>query len=448
MPKRPAPDDAGPEPIRISREVARRFLAHHHFLAPPRSLPAERASVMTVMARLGSLQFDPIDVAGRNHDLVLLARVAGYRRAWTEALLYEDRALFEVFNKMLSIVPTAELPWYRIAWDRARVQHDGGAFDEHAPLVEELLERIRTTGPMSSRDIAPREAIDWSWRPTNPVRALLEALGDAGILGIVRREGNRRVYDLIERLFPAAVLDARPTPREQFRHKLLSRFRAHGLLGGNGPSELWAGTFPRMAIGLEDGVPLQSAGRDALLAELVASGELLPVEVDGIRGRRYLVAVEASLLARAEDEIASATPPGGEPAGVAFLAPLDPLAWDRPFLRACYDFDYLWEVYVPAAKRRWGYYVLPVLYGDRLVGRIEPRVDRKADTLRILGAWWEEGFDPLAADGFAEGLAAAVEAHRAFAGVSRVAWPRTAPLRALVARVKDSSAGAAPAIPA
>nr|MBA2462385.1 winged helix DNA-binding domain-containing protein [Actinomycetota bacterium] len=97
--------------------------------------------------RLGSIQFDPIEIAGRNHDLVLLSRVAGYRRELTDRLLYEERSLYETYNKGLSLVPTAELPWYRIAWDRARLMHDGGAFDEHAPLVEELLDRIRTTGP-------------------------------------------------------------------------------------------------------------------------------------------------------------------------------------------------------------------------------------------------------------------------------------------------------------
>ena len=90
--------------------------------------------------------------------------------------------------------------------------------------------------------------------------------------------------------------------------------------------------------------------------------------------------------------------------GVAFLAPLDPFVWDRDFLRALYGFDYVWEVYVPAAKRRWGYYVLPILFGDRLVGRIEPRFDRRAGTLRVLDLWWEDGFDPLAADGFVEAL--------------------------------------------
>ncbi|MBA3333895.1 MAG: winged helix DNA-binding domain-containing protein, partial [Actinobacteria bacterium] len=110
------------------------------------------------------------------------------------------------------------------------------------PLVEELLERIRADGHLSSTDIAPRAAIDWYWRPTNQVRAILEALAQAGILAIARREGNRRIYDLVERLFPADLLAQRPPELEQRRHKLLSRYRAHGLLGRSGSAELWIGT--------------------------------------------------------------------------------------------------------------------------------------------------------------------------------------------------------------
>ena len=391
---------------------------------------------MRFFDRLGSLQFDPIDVAGRNHDLVLLARIAGYRREWTDALLYETRELFEVFNKMLSIVPTAELPWYRIAWDRARVGHEGAAFDEHAPLVEEMLERIRGNGGLSSRDLEPRAAIDWYWRPTNQVRAILEALAEAGILGIARRVGNRRVYDLAERLFPADLLEVRPSPREQLRHKLLSRYRAHGLLGATGSYEIFAGTYFGRELGTEDGLPVGAATKKLLLADLIEEGVLRPVEIEGIRGARHIVASEEPLLRQAEAEVRAGDPPGGRPPGVAFLAALDPLAWDRAFLRSLYGFDYVWEVYVPAAKRRWGYYVLPIHFGDRLVGRIEPRIDRKADALRILGVWWEDGFDPLKADGFVEAFVAAIEAHRAFGGVSRVVWPRTARLRPLGAEVR------------
>ena len=193
------------EPRRIDRATARRYLALHHFLAPPRSLPTGEAGVRRVFERLGSVQFDPIDVTGRNHDLVLLSRIAGYRRETTERLLYDERAVYETYNKGLSLVPTAELPWYRHTWDQAHDEHRGGAFDEHAPLVEELVERIRSGPPMSAT-VEPRAAIEWYWRPTNQVRAILEALAEAGVLGIARRDGNRRVYDLAERLFPAKLL--------------------------------------------------------------------------------------------------------------------------------------------------------------------------------------------------------------------------------------------------
>jgi uncharacterized protein len=409
----------------VSAAAARRFLVTRHLLAPPRALPAEPASVMRVVDRLGSLQFDPLEVAGRNHDLTLLARIDGYRRPWTDQLLYRDRRLYETYNKMLSLVPTAELPWYRITWDRAHDEHRGGAFDEHAPLVEEPVARIRAGGPMSSTDVEPRAAIDWYWRPTNQVRALLEALAEAGVLAIARREGNRRVYDLTERLFPAELLARRVPVEDQLRHKLLSRYRGNGLLGATGEYTLW------MGLG-------KAPERRAILDRAVDAGELLPVEVEGLRGARYIVAEELAILERAELTVASGVA-GEDRSGVAFVAPLDPLAWDRDLLSRLWGFDYRWEVYVPAARRRWGYYVLPILYGDRFVGRIEPRIDRAAGALRIVGLWWEEGFDPLG-DGdstFVAALAAALRAHRDFAGATRITLPAAVRHRPLARAVRS-----------
>jgi uncharacterized protein len=422
-----------PPSLTIAPEVARRFLAIRHYLAPPRSLPAEPASVMTVVDRFGSLQFDPLEVAGRNHDLVLLARIAGYRRAWTDALLYEERTLFEAYNKGLSLLPTKELPFHRWVWDRSHSRHKAALFDSHGDLVAELLEKIRTSGPLAAGDVEPREAIDWYWRPTNQVRAALEALAESGLLGLARRDGNRRVYDLAERLFPADVLgDRTRSPKEQLRHRLMSRYRAHGLLGRGGQAEIW------MALGraAADENDPEWASRAALRAELVEEGCIVPVTVEGIRGDRFVVTEELPMLDAARREVEAGAGPGGTSPGAVFLAPLDPLVWDREFLRTCYGFDYIWEVYVPAAKRRWGYYVLPILFGDRFVGRIEPRIDRKADTLRILGVWWEDGFDPLETEGFVEAFAEAIDAHQAFGDVRRLAWPRTARLRALGVEVK------------
>ena len=399
----------------VNRATARRFLVRRHLLAPPRSLPAAPESVKTVVGRLGSLQFDPLDVTGRNHDLVLAARIDGYRREWTDDLLYRERWLYEAYNKGLSLLPTSELPYYRIGWDRYSASNGYGKLDDHAELVAELLERIREEGTLSSKDVEVRESIDWYWRPTNQVRAILEALALSGVLGIARRDGNRRLYDLSERLFPADLLAERRTEEEQRKHKLLSRYRAHGLLGMRGGNqEVWLGTTTT------------AAERYRLRDELIEDGLLLPVSVEGVKGDRVILAGEAALLF---DD-------GPIVAGVAFLAPLDPLVWDRDLLRSLWHFDYLWEVYVPAAKRRWGYYVLPLLWRDRFVGRIEPRIERKSGSLRVLGLWWEDAFEPLDEPGFVEELAAALRAHALFLGATKILLPRTARNRALVAELR------------
>ena len=180
-----------------------------------------------------------------------------------------------------------------------------------------------------------------------------------------------------------------------------------------------------------------AAERVRLRADLLASGAIVPVEVEGVRGTRYVVSSDLDDLAAAEREVEAGRPPGDVAPGVAFLAPLDPLVWDRDLLRRLWGFDYVWEVYVPERKRRWGYYVLPVLYGDRLVGRIEPRLDRTTGTLRILGMWWEEGFDPMTESDFGPAFVEAIRAHRDFGGLRRVAWPRVARHRPFVAAIRD-----------
>jgi len=426
--------------IHITSAVARRYLVLHHRLAAPRSLPPEKASVMALAAHLGSFQFDPLDIAGRNHDLVLNARIAGYRRELTDSLLYEDRCLYETYNKGLSLVPTSDLPWFRINWDRARLVYEREEFVEHKELVAELLARIETHGSVSSTDLEPRAMIEWSWRPTNQVRAILEALALAGVIGIRERAGNRRVYDVTERLFPPDLLERREPIHDQWRHKLLSRYRAHGLLGDHGNMEIWIGTTPYRDIGLEDGVAKNTPGRRKLQAELLEEGAIRRVEVEGLKGVRYVPAAGEDLLGQAEREIADAAQPGGVAPGVSFIAPLDPLVWDRDLVRRLHGFDYLWEVYVPAAKRKWGYYVLPILFGDRFVGRIEPRFERASGTLRINALWWEDGFDPLdqaAAPGFVDAFADAVAAHRAFGGMTTLSFPREARHRAFVKAVRD-----------
>jgi uncharacterized protein YcaQ len=391
--------------VDVAADAARRFLVARHLLAPARSLEGGPDAVLEVFRRLGSIQFDPLSVAGRSHDLVLHARVANYDPAWCE-LLYERRELFEAFNKGLSLVPTSEFPWFRanLSASSSRI------LAEHADVAEQVLERIRAEGPLSSLDFERRRGslVDWFDAPTNIVRAVLEAYAVTGVLGLSRRDGNRRYYDLIERLLPPDVL-AREVPlKEQLRYKLLSRYRAHGLLGIGGGGDIFGGIGPAKPIPERPELP----GRTALREELVEDGELVPVTIEGVRGKRFVLREEVELL----------TAPPEAPRSLVFLPPFDALIWDRGLLASLFGFHYVWELFLPPAKRRWGWYVLPILFGDRLVGRVEPRIDREAGCVRVIGLWWEDGFDPRRADGFVEAMCAALREYLRFAGASSLEW--------------------------
>jgi uncharacterized protein YcaQ len=352
------------------------------------------------------LQFDPLEVPGaRNHDLVLHSRIRGYRRDWCDEWLYgKDRRLFEIYNKSLNIVPMAELPHYSHSWTRDTDRYSDGVLRDHADVVDEILAELKKRGPLTTADFAHHSySVDWWWAPTRAARAVLEALFVVGRVGISRRAGNRRYYDLIERIVPAAILAKRESAEEATLHRLLSRFRAVGLTSPQANSEVIVGTG-------------KAPERQRLTAELVERGAILPVQVEGTRGVRYAIASERPFLDAAVRTNATTAP------GVALIAPLDPLIWDRRLLATVFDFDYIWEVYVPEPKRRWGYYVLPILFGDRLVGRIEPRLDRATRTLRILGLWWEDGVSPRREAGLVDATRDALRDYAAFTGAGRIEW--------------------------
>jgi uncharacterized protein YcaQ len=241
--------------------------------------------------------------------------------------------------------------------------------------------------------------------PENAVRAVLEGYTVTGVIGLARRDGNRRNYDLLQRLLPAEVLAREVPEREQLRHKLLSRHRAHGLLGAGGAG----GTFDRIAP--PRSTP-ERVGRNTLHDELVELGALVPVDVEGVRGKRFVLAEELPLLE---------APPEPTPS-VAFIAPFDSLLWDTALLSTLFAFDYVWEGFFPPTKRRWGYYVLPIVFRDRFIGRIEPRIDRNEARVDVLDVWWEEGFLPRRVDGFVDAMRDALRAYLGFAGAARLAW--------------------------
>jgi uncharacterized protein len=392
--------------LQVSAEAARRFLVARHCLAPARSLTGGTDAVMEVVRRFGSVQFDPLAVAGRNHDLVLHARVADYDPAWTDELLYERRELFEAYNKALNILPTKELPWYRVAWEQTREAK--GILSEHADVAQQVLERVRTEGPLSALDFERGPKVDWWLGPSSVVRLVLESYAATGVLSLARRQGNRRFYDLTDRLFPKALLRRTVPRRDQLRHKMLSRYRAHGLLGAGGSGDVWGG----LGRARPDPDRPDWPSRDELRGDLFERGEIVPVEVEGTRGRRFVLPQEVDLLSS----------PPEPPASASFLPPLDPLMWDRSLLKPLFGFDWVWEVYLPESRRRWGYYVLPIVFGSRFVGRIEPRIDRAGRRVRVIGLWWEDGFAPRRAPGFVEAMRAALRAYLGFAGATRIEW--------------------------
>jgi len=399
----------------LSAEHARRFLVRRQLLDPPRSLPAKPESVLRVVERLGSVQFDPLEVPGaRSNDLVLHARIMNFHREWTDGWLYAPRGkrrLIELYNKSLNIVPIQELPYYRLAWSRGANRYRE-FLEQHGELANRIRDHIRDTGPVSTaafRDVDHR--VQWWWdsdesTSTTAARAVMEALFVTGELGIGRRDRSRRYYDLIERLVPRDLLDTHAPEAEQLRHRLLSRHRGVGLMAVGGPSELVMGTG-------------YAADRAEVTAKLVEDGSLIPVRVEGLREMRHVLADEWALLEATAEPSARTRP------ALTFVAPLDPLMWDRRLVKGVFGFEYIWEVYVQGPKRRWGYYVLPILFGDRLVGRIEPKYERATNTLRINGIWFEDGFKPMEEPHFIPALSQALRAYRSFVGAKALTWPAT-----------------------
>lgn len=363
----------------LSIEQARRFLLLKHGLLGPRRF-AGREGVLAFIRQAGSIQFDPIDICGRNPDLVLQSRVEGYSRQTLSSLLYEDRRLVDYFDKELCIFPAEDWPYFsymrkeRGDWMRSR--------EEINAAREIILNEIRTRGPLCSKDIESDGRVNWFWGATRLPRAVLEHLFYSGELGIHHKKKAIKYYDLIERCLPREVLDGDSGfESEEALHRflLLRRIGAVGLLW-NRASSAWLG-FPNF----------KAEQRNRAFSSLIESGQLDAVRVDGVRDTFYMLPRDAALLEQAKQGALFA--PRCE-----LIAPLDNLMWDRPLIECLFDFSYTWEIYTPPAKRRYGYYVLPILLGEQLIGRAEPVIDKKTGTLQLKGFWPEEGTDPDSAE--------------------------------------------------
>ncbi|MBQ6513197.1 MAG: YcaQ family DNA glycosylase [Clostridia bacterium] len=330
----------------------------------------------------GCIQFDPVDVCGRNAELTLQSRVKGITRKTLGDLLYRDRLLVDYSDKELSIWPSEDWPYFADYRERS-IEH-GRQFPGIPELEEKAVAYIRKHGPVSSDTLPIKGTIFWHssmhwsghWdKDSLAARSVLEQLYTDGVLLIHHKTGSRKYYDLADKYLPPELLSApNPCPDEAswLCWRVKRRIGAVGLLW-NRNSTAWLG------------INMTTEQRIASFDRLEKDDVITPVQVEGIRFPLYMLTEDLPLLASVTAGQASLKP------RLEFLAPLDPMLWDRKLIEAVWGYRYSWEIYTPVVKRKYGYYVLPILWGNRLIGRIEPKADRKAKSLTVQNVWLEPG---------------------------------------------------------
>ena len=368
--------------LTVSLDHARQFillnqglLGNHRFVGKPGAYQYVRQA--------GCIQYDPVDVCGKNAELTLQSRVKGFRKKMLEDLLYRDRLLVDYSDKELSIWPSEDWPYF--SGYRERSKAHALRFAGIPELEQEALAYIRKHGPVSS-DTLPIEgtiywhsSMHWSghWsKDSLAARSVLEQLYTDGTLLIHHKTGSRKYYDLAEKYLPADLLNA-PNPCGEEGDAWIA-WRVKRRIGAVGM--LWNRNSTAFL-----GIAMSGEQRNAAFDRLEKSGEITPVLVEGIRFPLYLLSDGLPLLEAVMAGQADLRP------RLEFLAPLDPMLWDRKLVEAVWNYQYSWEIYTPVVKRKYGYYVLPMLWGDRLVGRIEPKVDRGSQTLTVNNLWLEPG---------------------------------------------------------
>ena len=341
-----------------------------------------KAGAYDYIRQAGCIQYDPVDVCGKNAELTLQSRVKDFQKSMLEDLLYRDRLLVDYVDKELSIWPAEDWPWFAPFRERSRAH--GAAFPGFAQLEQEALSYIRSNGPVSS-DTLPLDgevfwhsSMHWSgnWHGKSKAsRSVLEQLYTDGTLVIHHKSGTRKFYDLAERHLEAALLSA-PSPCEDedaFRRwRILRRIGAVGLL--------WNKNSPAFL-----GIPMNADQRRQAFSALEASGAILPIRIEGSRTLFYYRAEDEALMQEVLAGRLDRKP------RLEFLAPLDPLLWDKALIAALWDFSYAWEIYTPADKRKYGAYTLPILWGENFIGRIDMAADHRDRVLRVRKIWYEPG---------------------------------------------------------
>lgn len=367
--------------LTLTNKQARQFILLKHGLLGAHKFIGKQGALEFVR-QAGCIQFDPVDSCGKNAELTLQSRVKNFTKQTLSELLYTDRSLVDFPDKNLSIFPTEDWPYFQRYRQAAK---DGGRnFPELEELEKQAIEYIRINGAVSSDDLPMQGSIHWHssihwsgvWNGnTNAARAVLEQLYSTGVLIIHHKNGSRKYYDLADKYLPAQLLDSPDPLPDDFAHKkwrVLRRIGAVGLLW-NRPSDAWLNIWD-----------MKSPERIQIFKELLSEGKILAVQVEGISAELYCRAEDHPLLETVLEN--RDYKPRCE-----FLAPLDCFLWDRKLIKALFDFEYSWEIYTPAPKRKYGFYVLPILYGDRFAGRIEAVCQSKTNVLLVKNIWYEDG---------------------------------------------------------
>lgn len=366
--------------IELTNRQARQFLLLKHGLLGEYQFVGKEG-VLDFVRQVGCIQFDPIDVCGKNAELVLQSRIKGFTKNMLDELLYKDRYLIDYPDKNLAIMPLEDWPYFERYRQAAR-QHA-----ERYLGMEELTEQVRihihNHGALSSDDLqldgnfSWQSAIHWS-SGNNTSRSVLEQMYSTGELIIHHKKGTRKYYDIAEKYIPPNLLNApEPLKAELDHHKwrVLRRIGAVGLLW-NRASDAWLNIWG-----------LKAVQRNEVFRQLLDEARIVAIAVEQLKDTLYCRAEDLPLI--------EAVLQNPEPRfRCELIAPLDNLIWDRKLISELFGFDYTWEIYTPAIKRKFGYYVLPLLYGESLIGRAEVIAERKTGTLIVKNIWYENGIQP------------------------------------------------------
>lgn len=353
--------------LMLTKAQVRRFLLTYQGLYGDYRFSGKEG-ILSYINSVGCIQFDPLNVVGINPQLVLQSRIKSFKIELLYQLLYKERVLIDYWDKNMSILPAQDWPYF----SRYRNQHRFWC-ENHHEVVENVRNEFIKRGPLCSADLDYNEKIDWPWGPARMSRAVLEGMFNAGMLSIHNKSGTRKYYDLAERCIPEYILSAQEpnlTEEEYYEWHTLRRIRSIGMLW-NRPSDAWLGMMG-----------FKSSQRNNAFERLISENKITEVKVEGIKNALYYPTechyiLEKVLNTEARNNRSS------------IIAPLDNLLWDRNLINELFSFEYRWEVYKPEPERKYGYYVLPVLYGDRFVARFEPKKHRDGSPLIIKKWWWE-----------------------------------------------------------